>query len=35
MSIVLITGDHPRHCYLAHQVMASGIPTHWIVERRE
>ena len=35
MSIVLITGDHPRHCYLAHQVMASGIPTVWIVERRE
>ena len=35
MSIVLITGDHPRHRYLADRVMASGIPTVWIVEQRE
>lgn len=35
MSIVLITGDHPRHRYLARQVMACGLPVTWFAEQRE
>ncbi|MGL5947740.1 MAG: formyl transferase [Aeromonas sp.] len=33
-SIVLITGDQPRHAYLAKKVMSLGVPVTWITERR-
>lgn len=35
MSIVLITGDHPRHDYLAAQLYRTGLVTGWIREVRE
>lgn len=35
MRIVLITGDHNRHKYLASQVLDSQHEVHWIIESRE
>ena len=35
MSIILITGDHPRHVYLAQAVARTGRLSGWVVERRE
>jgi|GEM_PF-418042 len=35
MSVVAITGDHPRHVYLVQQLARAGLLSGWIVERRE
>jgi len=35
MSIVLITGNHPRHAYLVRQLVAEGLVTGWVREIRE
>jgi folate-dependent phosphoribosylglycinamide formyltransferase PurN len=35
MGICLITGDHPRHKYLASKLHESGKITGWIIEKRE
>ena len=34
MSVVLITGDHPRHKYLADRVAEAGLLSGWIIEQR-
>ncbi|ABL68207.1 formyl transferase [Paracoccus denitrificans] len=35
MSITIITGDHPRHRYLADRLAEAGILTGWIIEQRK
>ena len=35
MSIVLITGDHPRHWHLVETLAESGLVSGWVRERRE
>ena len=35
MTVVVITGDHPRHVYLVQQLACAGLLSGWIVERRE
>lgn len=35
MSIVAITGDHPRHVHLVQQLARAGLLSGWIIERRE
>lgn len=35
MSIVLMTGDHPRHAYIASQIAASGLLSGLVIEERE
>lgn len=35
MSVVAITGDHPRHVFLVQQLARAGLLAGWIVERRE
>jgi folate-dependent phosphoribosylglycinamide formyltransferase PurN len=35
MSIVAITGDHPRHYFLVSQLAEAGILAGWIVQRRK
>lgn len=35
MSIVVITGDHPRHSYLVLRLAEAGILSGWVRERRE
>jgi len=35
MTLVVITGDHPRHRYLAHRLSEEGLLAGWIVERRK
>lgn len=35
MSVVVITGDHPRHKYLANQLAEAGILSGWIIETRK
>ena len=35
MSIVLITGDHPRHTYLVQRLAATGLVAGWVREVRE
>ena len=35
MSVVAVTGDHPRHVYLVQQLARAGLLSGWIVERRE
>ena len=31
----LITGDHPRHKYLANKLINEGIVQYWVIETRE
>lgn len=35
MSIVLITGDHPRHIYFGNKLVSESDVSHWIIESRE
>ena len=35
MSIVLITGDHPRHNFFANSLIKTGLVKGWICETRE
>jgi len=35
MSVVAITGDHPRHCFLVQQLAKAGLLSGWIVEQRK
>lgn len=35
MSIVAITGNHPRHIYMVQQLAQAGILVGWIIEQRE
>ena len=35
MTLVAITGDHPRHAYLVQRLAKTGLLTAWIRERRE
>ena len=35
MSIVIISGDHPRHHYLASKLASTGLVKGWVKERRE
>lgn len=35
MSIVAVTGDHPRHVYLVKQIEKTGLLSGWVRERRE
>ena len=35
MKLVLITGNHPRHFYVAKELSKSFKETFWIVEKRE
>lgn len=35
MSIVAITGDHPRHAYFVRCLAETGLLVAWIRERRE
>lgn len=35
MSICLITGDHPRHAYLARRLYDTGLLVGWVKEQRE
>jgi folate-dependent phosphoribosylglycinamide formyltransferase PurN len=35
MSVVAVTGDHPRHVFLVQQLASAGRLSGWIVERRE
>jgi folate-dependent phosphoribosylglycinamide formyltransferase PurN len=35
MSMIVITGDHPRHKYLATQLAEAGLLSGWIIEQRK
>ncbi|WP_339928670.1 formyltransferase family protein [uncultured Brevundimonas sp.] len=35
MSVVAVTGDHPRHVYVVQQLARAGLLSGWVVERRE
>lgn len=35
MSIIAVTGDHPRHAYMVSQLAKTGLLSGWIRERRE
>ncbi|GAA6194426.1 methionyl-tRNA formyltransferase [Phaeobacter gallaeciensis] len=35
MSLIVITGDHPRHKYLANQLAEAGLLSGWVIERRK
>lgn len=35
MSIVAVTGDHPRHAYLVAQIAKTGMLSGWVREQRE
>ena len=35
MKIILITGNHPRHFYLADQLSKTNFEFLWIIEMRE
>lgn len=35
MSMIVITGNHPRHCYLAGQMAQAGLLSGWIIEERK
>jgi len=35
MTIVLITGDHPRHKYVVNQLVYAGLVNGWIIEKRK
>ena len=35
MSMIVITGDHPRHKYLANQLAKAGLLSGWIIEQRK
>jgi len=35
MSICLITGDHPRHHFLAQEIIKTGKVSAWVIEKRE
>ena len=35
MKILLLTGNHPRHLYLADTFLRSGLEVEWVIEKRE
>ena len=35
MSVVAVSGDHPRHVYLVQELARAGLLCGWVVERRE
>lgn len=35
MKMVVITGDHPRHKYLANQLAEAGLLAGWVIEKRK
>src|SRR6056297_3315161 len=35
MNMIVITGDHPRHRYLAGQMAEAGLLSGWIIEKRK